>query len=468
MQREKFLDIKLNKAYDVVNFTVDKDIKALTIKWSNNKQFFSAYIFAPDKKLYAQIIAAKENGERRIAIIQSSCSPCCQSFKPNIAKGVWSLEYGVLNKCDADDISLEIYEGDLDSEENSFNEVNLFDSIKMMDDGPKKTSYAADFHTHTIYSDGKMSREANNDVAIKQGLDFFVPTDHNVYHYTWPNHEGLKVYPGIEITSSLGHINLLFAEKTPFAEHAIYEIEDEEGLVKIIKEAKDYSLISVNHPCMPPWDFHAKSFPLDLITFMEVINDPTYMTSKKAIKDAIKAWNYLLNDGYRVISIGGSDSHLLPEEKYEGSAHPSLLGDPKTIVYAKENTAEALKDAMLAGEVSVTRSKEIKLSANGLARENENFTGRASLRAELLENNFQSSALHISWLIDGECVKDEKAKESMFSIEIDSAYHWIRVDVWDEDGNLYGYNNPIFFNRKTKEHEMKVWGDLMEKMSNEK
>ena len=56
----------------------------------------------------------------------------------------------------------------------------------------------------------------------------------------------------------------------------------------------------------------------------------------------------------------------------------------------------------------------------------------------------------------------------MFSIEIDSAYHWIRVDVWDEDGNLYGYTNPIFFNRKTKEHEMKVWGDLMEKMSNEK
>ena len=101
---------------------------------------------------------------------------------------------------------------------------------------------------------------------------------HNVYHYTWPKHEGLKVYPGIEITSSLGHINLLFTEKTPFAEHAIYEIEDEEALVRIIKEAKDYSLISVNHPCMPPWDFHAKSFPLDLITFMEVINDPTYMT----------------------------------------------------------------------------------------------------------------------------------------------------------------------------------------------
>ena len=77
--------------------------------------------------------------------------------------------------CDADDISLEIYEGDLDSEENSFNEVNLNDSIKMKDGGPKKTSYAADFHTHTIYSDGKMSREANNDMAIKQGLDFFVP-----------------------------------------------------------------------------------------------------------------------------------------------------------------------------------------------------------------------------------------------------------------------------------------------------
>ena len=48
-----------------------------------------------------------------------------------------------------------------------------------------KKWYKGDFHTHSIYSDGKMTREENMVSAANQKLDFFVATDHNVLPTSW-------------------------------------------------------------------------------------------------------------------------------------------------------------------------------------------------------------------------------------------------------------------------------------------
>ena len=76
--------------------------------------------------------------------------------------------------------------------------------------------YKGDFHTHTVYSDGKMTRERNIESAKNQKLDFFVATDHNIMTHYWPVDHEVVMFPGTELTSPLGHANFLFAEKPIF------------------------------------------------------------------------------------------------------------------------------------------------------------------------------------------------------------------------------------------------------------
>jgi len=40
------------------------------------------------------------------------------------------------------------------------------------------------------------------------------------------------------------------------------------------------------------------------------------------------AWKTIWESGYRMYGIGGSDSHMAPEERYPGSDLPSIYGDP--------------------------------------------------------------------------------------------------------------------------------------------
>src|SRR5699024_9351246 len=61
--------------------------------------------------------------------------------------------------------------------------LESFDSHQVFQQ--EKKWYKGDFHTHTIYSDGEMTREENIEMANKQSLDFFVATDHNIIPTSW-------------------------------------------------------------------------------------------------------------------------------------------------------------------------------------------------------------------------------------------------------------------------------------------
>ncbi|WP_300408670.1 CehA/McbA family metallohydrolase [Lagierella sp.] len=466
---KSFLQVKLKKTHGKIEFKVDKDIDSLKLTWNDNHQFFIAYLFGPDKKLYGQLVTVAKEGYRTISIYEKYTSPCCKSLeRVEDFIGDWTLEYVAIGENKNLIIQLNIEEY-CPKEEGSLSEDNFIclTNNSHNNEDTEKSWFAGDFHTHTIYSDGKMTREENNEIAKEQGLNFFVPTDHNIYHYTWPKTKNLKVYPGTEITSSLGHINLLFCEKNPFETHSIMEIEDENTLVKIIDKALDYSLVSINHPFMPPWDFNSRNFPLDKVRIMEIINDPTYKTSKEATERALKAWNILLNEGYQVVGVGGSDSHLGLDERYENSMYPSILGDPKTFLYSKRNDFYDLRNALKSGDVIVSRKDFIDLQLNGISRHNENFTGEIELVATLKEREYREKALHFNWVLDGETLKKEEGIKSSFSIDMDSNFHWVRLDIVDEEDNLYGFTNPIYFNKYMENPSIKTWGQLMEKLGNE-
>jgi len=73
---------------------------------------------------------------------------------------------------------------------------------------------AADFHAHSIHSDGTLGIEALAALAVSRGLDALAVTDHNTtsHHAHLPSVSdlyGIQLVPGQEVTTDRGHANAL-------------------------------------------------------------------------------------------------------------------------------------------------------------------------------------------------------------------------------------------------------------------
>ena len=91
-----------------------------------------------------------------------------------------------------------------------------------------------------------------------------------------------------------------------------------------IREAREnHWITSINHPFLTIWKWRYDQTDLDDIDCLEIINDPTYTDAKDANEKAVRFLDALWQDGHRIYGVGGSDSHNLIEERYEG-AGPSL------------------------------------------------------------------------------------------------------------------------------------------------
>jgi hypothetical protein len=73
---------------------------------------------------------------------------------------------------------------------------------------------AADFHAHTLHSDGALSVDELAALAVSRGLDAMAVTDHNTtsHHAVLPTageRYGIRLLPGQEVTTDRGHANAL-------------------------------------------------------------------------------------------------------------------------------------------------------------------------------------------------------------------------------------------------------------------
>lgn len=59
---------------------------------------------------------------------------------------------------------------------------------------------------------------------------------------------------------------------------------------------------------------------------MEIVNNPTCGYAPEANDEAVSFLDYLWKHGYVVFGLGGSDSHNLESERYEGATEPSIPG----------------------------------------------------------------------------------------------------------------------------------------------
>lgn len=211
-----------------------------------------------------------------------------------------------------------------------------------------------DFHMHTVFSDGSVWPDIRIQEAVRDGLDAIAITDHLEYQ---PKKEDIShldrnrgyqlaleaakgqdliVINGAEITRSMppGHANAIFIKDANKL--------NQDDVMEVFREAKQQgAFVFWNHPHWTAQrkngvavldDMHLKLFSEGLISGIEIYNHNTY--SDEALDIALD---------YNLTLMGNSDIHGLVDWQYNvpGGDHR-----PVTLIFAKEKSEKAIKEAL--------------------------------------------------------------------------------------------------------------------------
>jgi hypothetical protein len=215
-----------------------------------------------------------------------------------------------------------------------------------------------DFHMHTVFSDGQVWPTIRVEEAWREGLDAIaitdhieykphsqdIPTKHNRPYEIAAVHAkelGMLLVRGCEITRKVppGHFNILFTE-----DNNAFDLKD---LMEVMRTAKEKdAFVFWNHPRwkipdanVSPWtDIHSELFKKGLFGGIEVVNHDVYCP---------EAHQWCFEKGLTML--GNSDMHLPAETlKGDNSNHRSM-----TLVFARDKTLEAVKEALKNGRTAV-------------------------------------------------------------------------------------------------------------------
>jgi len=238
---------------------------------------------------------------------------------------------------------------------------------------PKVEEYmvlAADFHIHTVFSDGNVWPTVRVDEAWKQGLDVISITDHIEYqphgHHIPTNHnaayevakehshqQNIILIKGCEITRDMppGHLNAIFISDGKKIETERVRHYLETGERPSTPDTADYKLaieaayeqdafIFWNHPGWTAqsaegaklWPEHKELIKSGRLMGIEVANWNTWYP--EALEWALK---------YDLTMLSNSDVHE-PMEAYLD--HTQVSHRPTTLVFVKEKTADGVRKAL--------------------------------------------------------------------------------------------------------------------------
>ncbi|MCB9561526.1 MAG: CehA/McbA family metallohydrolase [Kofleriaceae bacterium] len=220
--------------------------------------------------------------------------------------------------------------------------------------------YAGDLHVHSEESgDAAATLPQIATLARDRGLDFVVVTDHN----TVSHHGRLAAYQaeltdlllvrGIEVTTYGGHGNAIGV--SAYVDHRV-GLDGVSATTIADAVAAQGGLFSVNHPTLALGDtcigcawVHADT-PWDEVASFEIQTGPYDVTGVLFTPQAIEMWDGLLDQGYRLAAVGGSDDHRAGMDE---SGTQSAVGSPTTMVYADELSEAGVVAAIRAGHTVV-------------------------------------------------------------------------------------------------------------------
>lgn len=237
--------------------------------------------------------------------------------------------------------------------------------------------YKADFHIHTSYSDGLVTPAARVGEAWRDGLDIIAITDHyealagvkRFFNATAPYYEGTSIkyqtarqangikadfnamyqeavkqlekkkYPMLVIkgcemgrnAKTHGHFNCLFVND-------INTLYDKDIKVAFRRVHEQGGIVIHNHPAWmrdtsDKTEFHEEAYGEGLIDGVEIVNNQTFYPHmvRRCVDE-------------KLTMFANTDIHRI---SYAFTSAPSHIYRTMTLVFAKELTEEAVKEALL-------------------------------------------------------------------------------------------------------------------------
>lgn len=329
--------------------------------------------------------------------------------------------------------------------------------------------YQGDFHTHTGHSDAFGCHDTNGnrspcqayqvaEAAQKNGLDFVSINDHNTtsHHQDMlviqPTFPDLLLLRGQEVTTFYGHANVIGTSmpvdfRVGFEGRNYHHIQQQSDSLG--------SLFVIAHPgretgpSCTGCGWSADSTNYGLLKVVEIVNG-TNVENEIA---GIPFWHDLLNQGYRITGIGGSDDH----GGGFGNAQP---GTPTTVVWADGLSEKSLIDGVQSGKVYIKTRQSSDPDISFYAEQNNKRFEMGDLIS--IENS--SSAITFSlitdsqddltaeWIMNGETVDVREMPEDLENGKIKFTHvlekpepGWIRLNL-RLNGEITTIANPIYLN----------------------
>ncbi len=335
--------------------------------------------------------------------------------------------------------------------------------------------YRGDLHMHGAHSDGScMSQSGNQKVpcpliftaqqAVDRGLDFIALSDHNTVSQAndirelQPYFDRLLMIPAREVTTFQGHANL-FGTTDP-VDFRVSDAAVPDWNAVLRQAAELHGLVSINHPIRPNdetcmgcgWTPRG-AVDLHLVQAVEAVNGIDAMLPDSGIP----FWQNLLNQGYRLTAIGGSDNH---DARRTMGLTGGLIGTPTTVVHAHELSMQAIIEAIRAGHVFIdvqgSRDRLLNLTARVTDKTVEMGDALAAPGGSTVHLAASVSApagAHVEILVDGKVLPPGTdltvhSPSQIVSLDwsSDGKKHWIRANVRGASGELLLVGNPVYIN----------------------
>lgn len=321
--------------------------------------------------------------------------------------------------------------------------------------------YRGDFHCHTNQSDGAHPPPELLDVARREGLDFFVITDHNTisaYALFGPARDVL-IIPGLEVTYKRGHFNVFGITEdgdwltqvcgsyvaAPAASDAY------PTLSALMRQTASLGLLnSINHPLLAPWAWEFPDAELQHLHCVEIWNDPSWPDNRRDNPRAVDLWTRWLNDGHRIAAVGGSDYHR-PKPRLGEIKPAERLGLPSTYVYAENLSGQAILDAVRQRRAYVSMGPQVTFEARhngspyGIGADLGEVNGVLELMGTVQECPSPARAVIVK---NGQPWAQASVVAGRAEVGLRAARAgepaWYRLDVYGEDGLMLAMTNPIF------------------------
>jgi hypothetical protein len=222
-------------------------------------------------------------------------------------------------------------------------------------DIPGYVTLKCDFHQHTVFSDGSVWPSVRVDEAWREGMDAIAITDHIEYQphkqdvptnhnrpyelALWAARDkGILLIKGAEITRDTppGHFNALFLDD-------VNPLDTPDLLDAIAAADKQGAFIWWNHPDWIPehigwFDIHTTLYEKKYMRGIEVVNEYAYSAS-------VHQWALDKN----LTFMGNSDIHAPSLVERSTSANHRAM----TLVFAREKSIPAIKEALEAGRTAI-------------------------------------------------------------------------------------------------------------------